>query len=86
MANTAPPPLDLPPEFIRLNRADGAWLRGLPELAFEREKISSYGKLVAGVVDDAEIHAEVQRQRLVPPDVFGNGLADAALNELAQGV
>jgi streptomycin 6-kinase len=32
MANTAPPPLDLPPEFIRLNRADGAWLRGLPEL------------------------------------------------------
>jgi streptomycin 6-kinase len=32
MAYPAPPALDLPLEFVRLNRADRAWLRGLPDL------------------------------------------------------
>src|SRR5438034_4791506 len=32
MADTGPRTPDLPPEFVRLNEADRAWLRGLPDL------------------------------------------------------
>ena len=61
-------------------------LRRLAELALEREEIASDGGLAPGVVDDAEIHAEVVGQRSAVPRVLGNGFADAALNEAAEFV
>ena len=51
-----------------------------------REEIASDGELAPGVVDDAEIHAEVVGQRSAVPRVRGNGFADAALNEAAEFV